>query len=166
MIRLRPIRVACLAALSMLAGSLGAGPATAAPSPRTVSTRLSIVGAVFDHGAGEDVTLTGELHLLTRVSDGLTDWHLNAGHISGTGATTGEPYLLAGTDAGSVQFPPGPPVRTVLIEPTLTLLPPGPPTHPPSPIRLLVAVSVGAGGQVTGVDVHLDTAPPTLDVAR
>lgn len=166
MIRLRSIRVVCLAALSMLAGSLSAGPATAAPSLRTVSTRVSIVGTVFDHGAGEDVTLAGELHLLTRVSDGLLDWHLNAGHISGTGATTGEPYLLAGTDAGSVRFPPGPPVRTVLFEPILTLLPPGLPTHPPSPIRLLVAVSFGAGGQVTGAAVHLSTAPPTLDLAR
>lgn len=166
MIRRRSISALGLAGLATLAGSLGVGPASAGPSPRTVSSRLSIVGTVFDHGAGEDVALAGDLHLVTSVSDGSTiDWHLNAGHIAGVGATTGDAYVLAGAGAGSVQFPPGPPVRTVLLQPTLTLLPPGPPTHPPSPIRLLVAVSFGAGGQITGVDVHLDTPPPTLDLA-
>lgn len=163
MIVRRVLRIVSFAGLATLVGSLGAGPVIAAPSARMVSTRLNIAGTVFDHRAGEDVVVAGHLHLLTSVSGGLMDWHLNAGQIAGTG--TGATYLVAGADAGSVQFPPGPPVRTVVVPATLTLLSPGPGTHPPSPIRLLVAVSFGAGGQVTGVDVHLENAPPTLDSA-
>ena len=129
--------VVSLAGLATLVASLGAGPATAGPSARTVSSRVSLAGTVFDQGAGEDVVLAGDLHLLTSISDGLVDWHLNAGHVAGTGAATGATYVLAGADAGSVEFPAGPPVRTALLQPTLTLMTPGLPTHPPSPIRCM-----------------------------
>lgn len=161
----RSLRIVCLAGVAILFGSLAAGPVAAAPSARTITSRLSLAGSVFDHVAGEDVALVGDLHLLTTVSNGRMDWRLNAGHVAGAGATTGAPYLVAGADAGSAQVEPGLPIATVFLQPTLTLLPPGPPTHPPSPIRLLVAVSFDAKGQVSGVVVHFDNAPPNHDVA-
>jgi hypothetical protein len=75
---------------------------------------------------------------------------------SATGETSGNRYRASGTDGGLVLMPPGPPTRSVAIEPTFNLFPAGPPTHPPSPCRLLVTVQLDDLGRVTSVGVHVD----------
>jgi hypothetical protein len=129
----------------------------------------SFAGTTFDRAEGESVDVAGALRVVIRLTgstdDGwIVDWHANVDHGSGTGETTGNDYVLTGAETGTAAIPPGQPVRTAFFEPTFTLLPPGPPTHPPSPCRFLVAVSFDEAGHVANVDAHLaDAAPPTTD---
>ncbi len=166
--RRRPPRVLTGALVATLLWTCGAGPATAsAPSPSalTSSAQTGFEGTTFDHATDETVDLAGKLHVRTRLSGSdaegwIIEWGANADRATGTGEATGDPYSLHGFDGGSIAFPPGPPVRTTFFEPTLTLMPYGGRAHPPSPIRLLVAVSFDTGGQINGVQVHVgDTAP-------
>lgn len=169
----RQIRTFGLAAIALAAMTVtGANAASAlppGPPVRAASTMASFDGTTFDAATGEDVVLSGALHVVTRISG--TDasgwsleWNVNVDHATGTGRTTGDSYVLDGADEGTVALPPGPPTRSAFFEPTFTLLPPGPPTHPPSPCRFLVAVSFDEHGTVTGVDAHLaDAPPPTTD---
>jgi hypothetical protein len=138
------------------------------PPVRAASTVATFAGTTFDGATGEDVDLDGALHVVTRLSGAdatgwSLDWSVNVDHATGTGETSGDAYVLDGADTGTATMPPGPPTRSAFFEPTFRLMPPGPPTHPPSPCRFLVAVSFDEAGAVTGVDVHLDDAPPTTD---
>lgn len=163
----RTLATGCLTALLAVAG---VGAANASPSGSggapSVSRQVSFAGTAFATAANENVDVTGRLHVVTRLTGsearGWTlDWNANVDHATGTGATTGDRYILRGAATGTVMYPPGPLVRAASLEPSFTLMPPGPPVHPPSPIRLLVDVSfVAAGGQLIAVQVHLGDAHP------
>jgi hypothetical protein len=130
---------------------------------------VSFDATAFDHTQGEDVELTGALHVVARLT-GTADggwtlrWNANVQHGTGIGQTSGHGYVLTGAQDATVAFPPGPPVRAASFEPTFRLFPPGPRVHPPSPIRFLVSVSFDEAGRVTNVDAHhAHTPPPTTD---
>lgn len=47
--------------------------------------------------------------------------------------------------------------------PLFTLYPPGPPTHPPSPIRLGMRVAYDEDGHVAEVGVHIEQTLGPID---
>ena len=170
----RPHRILTGALAATLLWTWGAGPATASPpgpTTQTSSGQIGFAGTTFDDATEENVDLVGHLHVRTRLTGSdaegwIVDWGANADHATGTGESSGDPYSLHGADGGSVAFPPGPPVRTAVFEPTLTLMPYGGRVHPPSPIRLLVAVSFDTRGRIANVQVHVGGAPSSSTTDR
>lgn len=167
--RSRASRTAATGCLTALLAVTGVGAAQAATSgssgTRAFSRQVSFAGTAFATGTNENVDVTGDLHLVTRLTSeesGWTlNWDVNLDSAAGTGGTTGDRYIMSGAAAGAVVgLPPGPPVRAASFEVGFTLLPPGPPTHPPSPIRLLVTISFDATGQLIDVQIHPGGAPP------
>ena len=154
-----------LAALLM---TMGAAPAMAippGPPVRVDISRVSFAGTTVDTAAGENVDLAGQLDLLTLVSGSdstgwTVRWLANPDRAVGTGEVSGARYVLRAVDGGTVSLPPGPPVRTAFFDPTFALSPSGPAIHPPSPCRVLLALSFDAAGRVTGVQAHVGESPP------
>jgi hypothetical protein len=105
------------------------------PSCKTTSLFLSLSGLFFYPPgpivpSGENVLLTGEVHVVTHVEavvagKFLTDIHLNMAGVTGGGQTTGNMYVGTGSSkllnvvypAGPV-FPAGPIRATFSLEPT------------------------------------------------
>jgi hypothetical protein len=114
---------------------------------------------MFASQSNEDVEVAGRLHVVTQLTGseetGWTfEWRTNVDNLTAKGQTTGDRYRASGTDGGTVAIPPEPPVREVIFEPSFSLLPPGPPTHPPSPCRLTVSVVYDETGRVSDVQVR------------
>jgi hypothetical protein len=150
---------ACI--MLLLAATAGVAHATAGSATPAASRRVSFAGTAFASAPSENVDIVGDLPLVTRLSGsdqiGWTlDWHANVTNTTGTGQVTGARYQALGADGGTVLMPPGPPVRSALLEPSFTLFPPGPPTHPPSPTRLGVTVLFDETGQVAEVQINFD----------
>lgn len=166
--RLRPSALILAVCAGVLLGMSGLGAASAATAPSTESRQATFAGSAYLADPNETVDLVGNLHLVTRLTGteqtGWTlYWSTNLDHTTGTGQTTGTHYVGSGADTGTVTFPPGPPVRSASLQATFTLLPPGPPTHPPSPIRLAVHLSYDGTGQVSDVGIHVEQSFGTVD---
>ena len=134
-----------------------AGPAFA--SAGADARQVAFSGTVLASETHENVDVVGRVHLVVTLagspgSGWALRWLSNV-EAWGTGATTGDRYRGHGTDVGTVNIPPGPPVRTAVLHPACGLIPPGPPAHPPSPCRLLVQVAFDEAGRLSAVDVHV-----------
>ena len=155
--------IAGFVALALAAAGVGSATATETPTEASSASnhRTAFTGTAYASESGENVDIAGTLHLVTTLlgteeTGWSLDWHTDLPNTTASGETTGDSYRATGTDAGTVQLPPGPPVRSASFEPTFRLVPPGPPVHPPSPIRLAITVHVGATGQVTEIVVQVD----------
>ena len=116
-------------------------------------------GTIVDNDTGETVDLAGALRVQTRLAGSdaegwMVRWVADVPHATGTGETSGAHYAVQGIDSGALQLPPGPPTRSVTFEPSFALHLAGSGFHPPSPCRLLVAVTFDGEGRITGLDVH------------
>ncbi len=159
----RPSAVFVAAALGLVVAVTGVGVAGAARVGVTAvdSRRVTFTGTTVASATNENVEVAGTLHVVTalRGSDeaGWTlSWSTNVDNTVGTGQTTADRYRGTGTDGGYFVLPAGPPVRTVTFSASFRLSPLGPPTHPPSPIRLTVDLVLDESGRLGNVGAHLD----------
>lgn len=163
--RRAPMLLAACIALVVVATGMGGADAAAGSAIMQVDSRqVSFAGAIFATETNENVNMVGKLHVVTRLSGSeqtgwAVEWYTNLDNATGTGQVSGKRYLASGAGRGTVQVPPGPPVRSAFFEPWFTLYPPGPPVHPPSPCRLGVQVVFDDNGRVSAVQIHLDQAP-------
>lgn len=166
--RSRAPAVILAACAGLLLSATGVGAANAATAPSTDSRQVAFAGAAYLAEADETIDITGNLHLVTRLTGfeatGWTiDWRTNLDNTTGTGEITGTRYVGSGAETGTVALPPGPPTRSVVLQPTFSLLPPGPPTHPPSPIRLGAYLAYDETGYLVDVQIHLEQTYGPVD---
>jgi hypothetical protein len=153
--------------------SLGGAPAravTPGPSENVTSLFVPITGTVpvlNDTGTPVDtVTLSGEVHVLTRVAVSDTGLlsatiYVNLTRVDGTGATTGLSYVGVGAVQTTWSQTPNGPPQTPPLRLTFALVPlgtpggiaPGPSQVPPGPSQLpaVLILQFGADGTLTAV---------------
>ena len=150
--RLPLFSLSCLIGLAVLLGQ-----ASLSWAPRCVgctqaflvtsSQVLPFTGTVFDGDTGEDVTLTGQVHLVTQVDTQslMLVAHANLPAIFGHGESTGSRYLAN----GAFEWPPDPVgglPNSVSLTAEFHLWPPGPVRGTPAPLRCTFDLTIDANG--------------------
>jgi len=143
--RAPPLRLAACVTLLMVLAGVGTAAAATTSGVAPSGSRVSFTGETFAAESNETVDIAAR----SRSSPGSAVRNPPAGPSTGRSTSPTQPaparapaprYLGAGADDGSVLFPPGPP------------------THPPSPIHLLVDTQFDETGQVTAITVQIEDA--------
>ncbi|MEY2467374.1 MAG: hypothetical protein QOF21_72, partial [Actinomycetota bacterium] len=151
-----------LAAVAVVLPTLVRAPAAAAAAPKA-GPQFALRATVYDALTNEAVTLVGRIKVTVKTTGSTANgWTVsltsNLDGVTGTG-TSGRAYKATGASKDTVQYPPGPPVRTASFTPTFSL-------HPPVPIKqqtitLGLIATLDDDGDLTGVEVR-SPAPPVL----